>query len=754
MKLTLRMMKNNNGTKLELNRKYAFNIADGSLFAYNDERINQLQYKHIDDLLPLLDGSRSEDEITDVLSVKDSFQNIYYVLELMRKKEFIIEHECPKGNMSEKEKLPELAVTSLSNYTSDIQKITESIPWEGKKSAAINWRERLETEWAKDKIWVLAVPNYLHPEIEEFNRTALRNKIKWLPYRPDNEMILAGPVFNNGLEGCFSCLKFYHKSHRLSSALLFEKFNSWNSVSINCNNETAAISGALVSLEIKKAISEKSTGYENEEDLNKGMISFSLKDNERKFHPFCRHMHCKECGTPLTISDSPEVCFVSHPKIGYNDGGCRIVEAKNSLEKFVHCISLYTSPIGDLAVRKDNDSGYYVAYSRFGTVKEVDPSSIDIKDFKNGRIRAMGASGGKGRTVEQARMSAIGEAFERYSTQFFGYEPYRMASWNEIKKERAISPKVLVPFSESQYKNREEWGKKNKFSFVPLPFDEQKPIAWSKTWSLTNNESVYIPTAYLFYQLAPELGGCYIHGDSNGVAGGNCLEEAFIQAFFEIIERDSAGMWWYNMTRHPALDLKKFNYPKTEQMSKMLDKEGYDLYALDLTTEFEIPAIVAIAWSRENNIPLMGLGAHFDVEIALDRAISEVGQSHPDLESQRPDDLKWWNDTLKQGTVEFLKPDNSKPLKRPQDFKNFSSDDFLTDIETVLKIMHNHGFEVIVHNLTRDGIGFSAIRVIVPGLIHFWPRFNSKRLYQAPVDMGRIIKPHSESELNQVPFPF
>ncbi len=55
----------------------------------------------------------------------------------------------------------------------------------------------------------------------------------------------------------------------------------------------------------------------------------------------------------------------------------------------------------------------------------------------------------------------------------------------------------------------------------------------------------YLPTAYcyfgypLFYE--PD---CW--ADTNGCAAGNTLEEATVQGFMELVERDSVALWWYN----------------------------------------------------------------------------------------------------------------------------------------------------------------------------------------------------------------
>ena len=59
--------------------------------------------------------------------------------------------------------------------------------------------------------------------------------------------------------------------------------------------------------------------------------------------------------------------------------------------------------------------------------------------------------------------------------------------------------------------------------------------------------------------------------------------------------------------------------------------------------------------------------------------------------------------------------------------------------------------ELLVLDQTRPDIGMPVVRVVVPGLRHFWQRFAPGRLYDVPVEMGRCDSPLAEDELNPVP---
>jgi ribosomal protein S12 methylthiotransferase accessory factor YcaO len=62
--------------------------------------------------------------------------------------------------------------------------------------------------------------------------------------------------------------------------------------------------------------------------------------------------------------------------------------------------------------------------------------------------------------------------------------------------------------------------------------------------------------------------------------------------------------------------------------------------------------------------------------------------------------------------------------------------------------------EMLVLDQTRPEVGMPVVKVIVPGLRHFWARFAPGRLYEVPVQMGWLGRALSEDELNPIPVFF
>jgi ribosomal protein S12 methylthiotransferase accessory factor YcaO len=58
--------------------------------------------------------------------------------------------------------------------------------------------------------------------------------------------------------------------------------------------------------------------------------------------------------------------------------------------------------------------------------------------------------------------------------------------------------------------------------------------------------------------------------------------------------------------------------------------------------------------------------------------------------------------------------------------------------------------EMLVLDQTRPDIGLPVVKVIVPGLRHFWRRLGPGRLYDVPVKLGWLEKPLAEEKLNPI----
>ncbi|HEX4701504.1 MAG TPA: YcaO-like family protein, partial [Pseudonocardiaceae bacterium] len=169
-----------------------------------------------------------------------------------------------------------------------------------------------------------------------------------------------------------------------------------------------------------------------------------------------------------------------------------------------------------------------------------------------------------------------------------------------------------------------------------------------------------------------------------------------------------------------------------------------------------------VAMSRRIDNPreqiMLGFGAHLDPRIALWRALTELNQMMPaiietgdDDNGGHDNDFTTW---LREATVHnqpYLTPNPARPASRPDDFAYSPHPDLTTDIHTVQDRLAASGLEVLVLDQTRPDIGLPVVKVIVPGLRHFWARFGPGRLYDVPVQLGLRTEPTPYEALNPIP---
>ena len=134
---------------------------------------------------------------------------------------------------------------------------------------------------------------------------------------------------------------------------------------------------------------------------------------------------------------------------------------------------------------------------------------------------------------------------------------------------------------------------------------------------------------------------------------------------------------------------------------------GYHLYCLDLTTDLGIPVIAAVAihTTDPKEDPLIGLGAHLDIQIALIRSLSELGQSW-NLRSTFQVN-KYFQQMCGRlfSDMEYIHPDSAARLRSRHEFTSPATEDFLEDIEYCVDLIKEKNMEMFAVDLTRAGCG-------------------------------------------------
>jgi oxazoline/thiazoline synthase len=590
---------------------------------------------------------------------------------------------------------------------------------------------------------VTLVNDYLDGRLAELNQRHLLGRIPWMLAQPSGIFPLVGPVFRPGQSACWMCLAERMKRNREIKALLDRREARSVAVSPLVQQTLGQTAIQLAAVEVGKALA---TDFRTQ--LSDHIVSLDLLGSTIVKHHVATRPQCPSCGrktlrdprrapAPLELGAGGKVVMTS--------GGYRSVSSSATVARFRKHVSPLTGVVSRLdRIQADLplNTNYYATHNFSGPAETVHELRAGLSN----------GSFGKGSTAEQGEASALMEAIERYSGIFQGDEIRAKRRFADFPSDDAIPPNEVLLFSDAQLQQGSApTHGSGAGEAIPALFDQSAKIDWSPVWSLRDARFKYLPTSllYFFYR-----GGAAFAADSNGCAAGNTLEEAIVQGFLELVERDAYAIWWYNRLQRPELDLGQFDDSYIHGLRTQLAQAGRRLWVLDVTSDLGIPTFVAVTHWRQNgreNIEF-GSGAHFDARIALLRALTELNQflslglmaggtgEKSSLDGTTP---------LRLQDHPYLTPSGS-PMVRPEFGSKFGHLDTREQVTACVSLAKQAGLDFLVLDQTRPDIEAPVVRVIVPGLRHFYRRFAPGRLYDVPVKLGLRDRPLKENDLNPI----
>jgi bacteriocin biosynthesis cyclodehydratase domain-containing protein len=619
-------------------------------------------------------------------------------------------------------------------------------------------------------ITVVLTDDYLQPALAEVNQQQITRQQPWLLLKPLGSILWIGPVFRPEDTGCWHCLAQRLAGNREVETSVKRQLHAYQSRCFLSSTPANAgesiphlptIRAALPST-VQTAIQIASTEIakylviSGKTSLWDRVLTFNHHTLAVQSHSASRRPQCPTCGDPdiLRSRGFAPIELQACPKIFTGDGGHRVLTPQQTLQRHNHLISPITGVVSELTRVTDPSNTLVHTYKSnhaFGSATSLRGLRSTLKH----------KSSGKGKTDTQSRASGLCEAVERYSGIYQGDEPRLQRTFAQLGS-KAINPECCLCISDNQYLNREIINKSRQAThdWIPNRFDISRTLDWTPVWSLTEKTHKYLPTAFCYYDYPLSRDHSFCSADSNGNAAGNTLEEAILQGFFELVERDSVALWWYNRLSRPLVDLESFDDPYFQDLQQFYARNGRDLWVLDLTADLGIPTFAGVSRRRAGSSErlILGFGAHFDPTTAISRTLTEVNQIGLELDHIPDDELdsdsKNW---LLEATLDsqpYLSPDPDLPVKTLQDYPRLWSEDIRDDIHTCVEIARLSGLETLVLDQTRPDIGLNVVKVIIPGLRHFWPRYAPGRLYNVPVAMGWLKTATPEEEMNPQTMPF
>src|ERR1700761_8427736 len=412
--------------------------------------------------------------------------------------------------------------------------------------------------------------DYLERRLAELNKQRVSDGTAWLLMQPAGAFPLVGPLINPGKGPCWTCL--FDRMIRNREVRGFLDRVEAQAVSSSPLARQPLGQGAIpfAALEIAKAIA---SGFRT--DLNNHIISHDLLGSTTVKHYVAHRPQCPTCGSkklrdprraPAPIELGPGL------KLTMTSGGFRTVSSRATVARF----RKHVSPLTGVVTRLERIEADLPMNTNFFAGHNFSGPALTVDALRAGLT---GGSYGKGSTAEQAEASALMEAIERYSGIFQGDEIRTTKRFTDFESGEAINPEDVLLFSDVQYRSPE--AEPDNSHPVPGRFDPSAKIEWSPVWSLRDQRFKYLPTSLMYFFYGGGEGS--YSADSNGCAAGNTLQEAIVQGFLELVERDAYAIWWYNRLERAELDLSQFDDSYIRDLRNQLTQLGRRLWVLDIT---------------------------------------------------------------------------------------------------------------------------------------------------------------------------
>ncbi|MEG0279961.1 MAG: 30S ribosomal protein S12 methylthiotransferase accessory factor YcaO [Morganella sp. (in: enterobacteria)] len=336
---------------------------------------------------------------------------------------------------------------------------------------------------------------------------------------------------------------------------------------------------------------------------------------------------------------------------------------------------------------------------------------------------------GKGATRKAALASALGEYFERLSTNYFfadfwlgeqiansEFVHYPNEKWFPLTGDDSLPDGILDTYLRDYYDPDSDLqggqlvdlqSSNDARGICALPFTRQ-----------SDGKTIYIPMNI--------VANLYV---SNGMSAGNTRNEARVQGLSEIFERYVKNRIITERISLPAIPQEVLaRYPQVVESVSTLENEGFPIFCFDASLGGQFPVICVVLFNPANGTCFASFGAHPDFGVALERTVTELlqGRGLKDLDvftAPTFDDEEVGDQTNLE--THFI---DSSGLISWDLFKQDADYDFADwqfsgsteeEFATLMAIFRSVGHDVYIADY--EHLGVYACRILVPGMSDIYP---------------------------------
>lgn len=336
---------------------------------------------------------------------------------------------------------------------------------------------------------------------------------------------------------------------------------------------------------------------------------------------------------------------------------------------------------------------------------------------------------GKGASKKAALASALGEYFERLSTNYFfsdfwlgadiaesEFVHYPNEKWFPLTDDDSVPEGLLDSRLREFYDPEGELcgselvdlqSSNHDRGICALPFIRQ-----------SDEKPVFIPVNIIANLYA-----------SNGMSAGNTKNEARVQGLSEVFERYVKNRIITERISLPEIPNEVLaRYPAVIEAIETLEQEGFPIFSFDASLGGQFPVICVVLFNPQNGTCFASFGAHPDFGVALERTVTELlqGRSLKDLDVFNPpsfDDEEVGDHTnLETHFIDSSGLISWDLFKKEADYA-FTDWDFSGTTEeefhTLMALCQQCDAEVYIMDYSH--LGVYACRILVPGLSDIYP---------------------------------
>lgn len=336
-----------------------------------------------------------------------------------------------------------------------------------------------------------------------------------------------------------------------------------------------------------------------------------------------------------------------------------------------------------------------IGITRVANVTGLDHVGIPVAVCIRPNAKHLSVSQGKGLTWELAQISAMMESIESYHA------------------ENSNPPDVISSYQTlSQYANVCD---PNVFNNGFFAYQATQDIPWINAFDIINQSNIYIPHDVICLdssRLRPHA--AWFNANSNGLAAGNCDQEALLHGIYEVIERDALARF-------------------TQSCAKQIELESVTGHNKKLIHQFLSAGLEVAIWQIDAIVPVYfcliddalqirnlggftGSGAHLSKEIALSRALLEAAQARLTyIVGTREEIFPMYYGSQQEN--HFCKSINKNQPKIIFGTDDYRPSSLVFDFQNMMdRLIQHHVQQVIIVKHTKPEINIPVFHVFIPGM--------------------------------------